>query len=188
MFYKKKIKGQFRVPVQRLKDYMVQGHISDQAKIEFLLEHLKKEFSSFYNSTCGVYMGIKDLKVLKMFEDKSSYFFINTCFEADVYFYKVCLKEIIDLKITKISPTLIEGQIYNAKVEIPKSEISNSLPVYMPATNSFQIGNKEKIKQGDFLRAKVTSVVSESLKNYKYPLYKIKASCKNIGTGKLSFK
>jgi len=188
MFYKKQIKGQFRVTVQRLKDYMNQGSISEENKIRFLSDHLKKQFASFYNSSCGVYLGIKKVQVLTMKEDSSNYFFINTSFKAQVYFYKVKIKELIDLKITKISPTFIEGQVYTAKVQIPKSEISNSLPVYIPATNCFEIGNKEKLREGDYLRAKVTSVVSESLKNYKYPLYKIKASCKNLGTGKIVFK
>lgn len=184
MFHLHKISGSFRVPVARMKQFISDSILDQEGKSKYLDYHLRKELATYYNSTCGVYVGFKNLKVLKICEDGFSYLFTRVSFLAQVYFYKVEPKEIIDFKVTKIYPTVVEGQLYNAKVQIPKSQLSNSIVVYTPANNCFQIG-REKIKEGDVIRAKVTSVITE--KDFKRSLfYKIKGSCRNVGTGKIS--
>lgn len=187
MFYKvKSIVSINEVPVAILKKFTLGKKIPQEEKDKVAVELLKKEFSKYSNFSIGSFLGAQSVKTLSITSCFGTYQKLNFKIAAEMYFYKPYVKQIIDFKIASITPKGIQGNLFNFKVNVARELLCNVSPVFDPSKNTYDLGDKVKLKEKDNVRVKITNLTKENFSGSWYgSVNLIKGSCRNIGTGKI---
>ena len=177
------IKGSslIKFSTSKLKEYVTHTReLTEEQKQDLATKVVHNIYKDYVNKTLGSFVAIKSLKVLCISAEMETYQYCTLKVDGEFYFYNPKVKEIFEFKITKVHPTHVEGTFYGYTVEIPSDHLAGSLATYNSNLNFFQVGDL-KIKTDDLVRARITSVGYD----FKLKKFKLNASCRSSGSGKL---
>ena len=167
-----------------LRSYVTKNRLDQDTKKELALNAIRLIYTGYVHKNLGAFVSVSqnEFKVLELKIPDASCFTVKTL--ATLYFYKINLKEICDLKILEITDTHILGAKYGYKIIIPTDQLSTVKPVYNPASKVMQVGDK-KLKVQDLIRIRITSIHLKTEVGSTRKIFFVYGSCKNNGLGKL---
>ena len=186
MYYTVSGKCLTKTSVLGLKGYISKdGKLTQSQKDSFGLNAIKEELTGFKNKKLGSYVGVKDINVESITTGVTDYHNCEISAQVKLYFCKIEPNQIVEFAISSIEPNRVIGNYEGYLIQIPLDQLSTSPVSYSSTGNLVLIGSNLKLKEQDYVRAKITGVYNPYTVSGAV-IYKCKATCKNLGAGKLS--